>query len=243
MSTSRGWSAVKPKGFTLVEVLVAMALLVILLGVAVRYFASTSALARDTQAKSELQDRVRMVFQVVTGDLQMAGARYWNAGSANRAFTLPLGKVLEGTGSGVQDTLSLYYVTSLRDQNQACRRVNYDFQGDTLRRSDVNATPTTGSDCAEPSPSFQPLAEGILALDIRYVCSDGTPQDTPACGAAAYPRSAIVEVVGYSLTPVQNPGPATLTTHTGHQVTCPSQRACYALRQEVLMPNLKPLPQ
>lgn len=243
MPASRGWSAVKPKGFTLVEVLVAMALLVILLGIAVRYFASTSGLARETQARSELQDRVRMVVQLVTGDLQMAGARYWNAGSTNRAFTLPLGKVLEGSNGQAKDTLSLYYVTSLRDESQACRRVSYDFEGDTLQRSDVNATPSTGNDCTEPSPSFQPLAEGILALDIRYLCSDGTAQDTPACGDTAYPRSAIVEVVGYSLTPVQNPGPATLTTHTGQRVTCPSQRACYTLRQEVLMPNLKPLPQ
>ncbi|MDW8358725.1 PilW family protein [Thermus sp.] len=233
----------KRKGLTLVEVLVAAAILVVLLGVAVRYFASTAELGRNTQAKSELQDRVRMVMQVATGDLQMAGARYWNAGTANRAFTLPLGKVLLGTDGGAKDTLSLYYVTSLRGQNEACRRVGYDFQGDTLRRSDVNATPTTGNDCTEPASSPQPLAEGILALDIQYVCSDDTAKNTPDCGAAAYPRSAIVEVVGYTLSPVQGPGPATLTTHTGQSVSCPQGRACYALRQEVLMPNLKPLPQ
>ncbi|WP_038056248.1 PilW family protein [Thermus amyloliquefaciens] len=233
----------KRTGFTLVEALVALALLVTVLGVAVRYFTSNAALARETQARSELQDRVRMVMQVVSGDLQMAGARYWNSGTANRAFVLPAGQVLRGTDGGAKDSVSLYYVTSLRAPTQACRRVDYRFQGDTLERSDVNATPTSGDECTQPEASFQPLAEGILALDIRYLCSHGETRDTPDCGPDAYPRSALVEVVGYSLTPMRAAGPATLTTLSGETLTCPANRGCYALRQEVLMPNLKPLPQ
>ncbi|WP_022798240.1 PilW family protein [Thermus islandicus] len=229
------------KGFTLVEVLVAMAILVVVLALGVRYFASTGELARNTQARNELQDRVRMVMQLVTADLQMAGARYWNSGGQNRAFSLPL-PPLSGSDAGAQDTLALYYVTSLRDQASACRRVDYGFDGDTLRRSDVNATPAAGSDCTAPSPNFQPLAEGILALDIQYQCSNGTTQNRPDCGLDAYPRSAKVTVAGYSLSPVTNPGPASLTTVTGQTLTCPPGRACYALTQEVLMPNLKPLP-
>ncbi|GGM91118.1 hypothetical protein GCM10007092_00020 [Thermus composti] len=231
------------RGFTLLEILVAMAILITVLAVTTRYFISTAELGRESQAKSELQDRVRMVMQVVAGDLQMAGARYWNRGSQNRAFALPLGQVLQGTDGGAKDTLSLYYVTSLRSLEEACRRVDYDFQGDTLRRSDVNATPTSGSDCTLPTPSFQPLADGLLALDIVYRCSDGTERNDPGCGTGAYPRSAIVEVVAYSLKPVRGAGPASLTTVSGQTVTCPPGRACYALRQEVLLPNLKPLPE
>ncbi|AAS81200.1 PilW family protein [Thermus thermophilus] len=229
------------RGFTLVEVLVAMAILVVVLAVGVRYFASTSELARNTQARSELQDRVRMVMQVVTADLQMAGARYWNSGNQNQAFSLPL-PPLSGSNMGPKDTLTLYYVTSLRDLASACRRVDYGFEGDTLRRSDVNATPSSGSDCTTPPPNSQPLAEGMLALDIQYQCSDGSRKDTPDCGTDAYPRSAKVTVAGYSLTSVTNPGPASLTTVTGKTLACPQGRACYALTQEVLMPNLKPLP-
>ncbi len=148
------------RGFTLVEVLVAMAILVVVLAVGVRYFASTSELARNTQARNELQDRVRMAMQVVTADLQMAGARYWNSGSQNRAFSLPL-PPLSGTDGGPKDTLTLYYVTSLRDPASACRRVDYSFDGDTLRRSDVNATPTSGSDCTTPSPVLSPWPKGF----------------------------------------------------------------------------------
>ena len=229
------------RGFTLVEVLVAMAILVVVLAVGVRYFASTSELARNTQARSELQDRVRMVMQVVTADLQMAGARYWNSGNQNQAFSLPL-PPLSGSNMGPKDTLTLYYVTSLRDLASACRRVDYGFEGDTLRRSDVNATPSSGSDCTTPPPNSQPLAEGMLALDIQYQCSDGSRKDTPDCGTDAPPRPALVTVSGCSLTSVANPTPASLTTVTGKTLACPQGRACYALTQEVLMPNLKPLP-
>jgi prepilin-type N-terminal cleavage/methylation domain-containing protein len=229
------------RGFTLMEVLVAMVILVVVLAVGVRYFASTGEMARNTQARSELQDRVRMIMQVVTADLQMAGAHYWNSGSQNRAYGLPL-PPLSGSNGGARDTLTLYYVTSLRAPASACRRVDYGFDRDTLRRSDVNAIPSSGSECTTPDPSPQPLAEGILALDIQYQCSDATVRNTPDCGANAYPRSARVTVAGYSLSPVTNPGPASLTTVTGQTLTCPRGRACYALTQEVLMPNLKPLP-
>ncbi|WP_243029311.1 prepilin-type N-terminal cleavage/methylation domain-containing protein [Thermus altitudinis] len=233
----------RQKGFTLVEALVALAILVVLLGLAVRYFTNNAELARETQARSELQDRVRMVMQVVSGDLQMAGASYWNRNAQNIGFTLPSGHILEGTDGGHKDSLKISYVTSLRDLSQACRRVEYAFQDDTLLRSDVNATPSNGRDCQTPAPSFQPLADGILALDIRYLCSNGLSNDTPDCGPDAYPRSAVVEVVGYSLSPMKSAGPQSITTVSGETVTCLAGRGCYALRQEVLLPNLKPLPE
>ncbi|KPD32200.1 PilW family protein [Thermus scotoductus] len=232
------------KGFTLIEVLVALAILVVILGLAIRYFTSTAELSRETQARSELQDRVRMVMQVVSGDLQMAGARYWNQGTENIGFVLPANSVLTGKNNDAKDSLTVSYVTSLRDRSQACRLVSYDFQGDTLLRSDVNATPLSGRDCRTLAPSFQPLADGIAALDILYLCSDGQRKNEPDdCGSDTYPRSAIVEVVGYSLSPMKASGPLTLTTVSGEDVSCPVGRGCYALRQEVLLPNLKPLPE
>ena len=226
------------KGFTLVELLIAAAILVTVLAVALRYFVATAEAGRLTQAKSELQDRVRMVMQVVSGDLQMAGAKYWTDGTTSVGFTLV--NVLQGEDGEAKDTLTVRYVTSLRAQEAACRRVDYDFQGDTLRRSDVNITPQSGTECQEGSSDLQPLAEGILALDIQYLCSDGSSTDTPDCGSDAYPRSARVTVAGYSLTPVKGGG-GSLTTVTGQTLTCPANRLCYGMTQEVLMPNLKPL--
>jgi len=239
---------VKEKGFTLLELLVAMALLLSVLGVAFTYFQATLDSTRRAQAKSELQDRVRMVMQVVAGDLQMAGARYWTQGATSLGFTLV--GALSGTDGGVKDTLTVRYVTSLRDQNSACRRVDYGFNGDTLMRSDVNITPSSGTDCQEGDPSLQPLAEGILALDLQYLCSNGVAQNTPDCGPSAYPRSARVSVAGYSLSVFASrsndrvrsgSNSQTLTTVTGQTLACPAGRICYALTQEVLMPNLKPV--
>ncbi len=229
----------KEKGFTLLELLVAMALLLSVLGVAFTYFQATLDSTRRTQAKSELQDRVRMVMQVVAGDLQMSGARYWTQGTTSLGFTLV--GALSGTDRGAKDTLTVRYVTSLRDKSSACRRVDYGFDRDTLLRSDVNITPPSGTDCLESTPSPQPLAEGILALDLQYLCSNGVAQNTPDCGSSAYPRSARVSVAGYSLDQVRGVPSQSLTTVTGQTLTCPAGRICYALTQEVLMPNLKPV--
>lgn len=226
------------KGFTLVELLLAAALLATILAVATRYFVATSEAGRLTQTKSELQDRVRMVMQVVSGDLQQAGARYWTQGTTSVGFTLV--GVLQGVNGGTKDTLTVRYITSLRALNSACRRVDYDFQGDTLRRSDVDISPLSGSDCLEGRPAPQPLAEGIMALDIRYLCSDGTYKNTPDCGTNAYPRSVRLTVAGYSLNPVKGGG-GSLTTASEQTLVCPAQRLCYAMTQEVLMPNLKPV--
>jgi prepilin-type N-terminal cleavage/methylation domain-containing protein len=226
------------KGFTLVELLIAAAILVTVLAVALRYFVATAEAGRLTQAKGELQDRVRMVMQVVSGDLQLAGAKYWTQGSTSVGFTLV--NALQGTDGGAKDTLTVRYVTSLRARDSACRQVDYTFQGDTLRRSDISITPSSGTECQLGDPSPQPLAEGILALDIQYLCSDGTTGNTPDCGPDAYPRSAKLTVAGYSLTPV-NGGGGTLTTVTDQTLACPAGRLCYAMTQEVLLPNLKPL--
>lgn len=228
----------KRHGFTLVELLVALALLVTALAVGLRYFVATAETGRLTQTKSELQDRVRMVMQVVSGDLQLAGAKYWTQGTQSVGFTLV--GVLSGTDGGAKDTLTIRYVTSLRNLGSACRRVDYTFDGDTLQRSDVNITPGSGAECLTGTPSPQALADGILALDIQYLCSDGAPRDTPDCGASAYPRSARLTVAGYSLTPVRAGG-GSLTTTSGLTLTCPRDRLCYAMTQEVLMPNLKPV--
>lgn len=228
----------REKGFSLIELLLAMAILILVLSVALLYFRATSRSTALAQAKGELQDRVRYVMQVVTGDLGMSGARYWTKGETSLGFTLV--GAIGGQDGGAKDTLTVRYVTSLREMASACRRVDYGFNGDTLMRSDVNITPSSGTDCLEGSPSFAPFAEGILALDIQYLCSDGRALNTPDCGVEAYPRSARVTVAAYGLTPVGAP-PMTLETVTGLRLACPAERLCYAMTQEVLMPNLKPV--
>jgi prepilin-type N-terminal cleavage/methylation domain-containing protein len=66
MSSGRSDDRLLQRGVTIVELLVAMTVLVIVLGIATFIFARHAQLQRNVQARSDVQDRVRMVAQLVT---------------------------------------------------------------------------------------------------------------------------------------------------------------------------------
>ncbi len=222
-------------GFTLVELLVAMGILAGILTLVAVYFGDQRDLTRRTQSRSEVQDRVRMVMQMVTQDLQMVGSRGFLDTNGNLVTTVSSGcsgvNCLTSTNAGVQDGFAVQYVTNLRsDSAQACRVVQYAFSGNTLQRSDVPCGTTA---------SLVDLAPDILAMDIQYQCSNNTTADTASCPAGSYPRSARVTVIGQSATTISNIASSSYTTVSGSAVNCPAGRICLALTQEILMPNLK----
>ncbi|GEM84062.1 PilW family protein [Meiothermus hypogaeus] len=228
-------------GFTLVELLIAMGILAGILTLVAIYFGDQRDLTQRTQGRSEVQDRVRMVMQMVTQDLQMVGSRGFLDSSGNLITTVSSGcsgvSCITSTNTGVQDGFTVQYVTTLRvdssgnpDPTKACRTVSYGFSGNTLQRSDV----LCGS-----AASLVDLAPNILALDIQYQCSNNTTADTASCPAGSYPRSARVTVIGQSAATVANIPASSYTTASGGTVNCPPGRICLALTQEVLMPNLK----
>ncbi len=223
-------------GFTLVELLIAMGILAGILTLVAVYFGDQRDLTQRTQSRSEVQDRVRMVMQMVTQDLQMVGSRGFLDSSGNLVTTVSSGcsgvNCLTSTNAGVQDGFSAQYVTNLRSSSaQACRTVTYAFSGNTLQRSDVPC----GSEAA-----LVDLAPDILALDIQYQCSDNTTADSSSgCPVGSYPRSARVTVVGQSPTTISNIAASSHTTASGSTVNCSAGRICLALTQEILMPNLK----
>lgn len=226
----------RKSAFTLIELLVAMAILGVVMGLAVQYFVRQNQLTRQVQAKSEVQDKVRTVMQLITQDLQLAGASQYvdSTGATSNRLSCPTG-CLNGSSSGLQDSLELSYVTSLRGASEACRRVSYSFSGSTLQR--VEAT------CGSALPAPIELASGILALDIQYICSNGNRldnyPDTSRCDPKyAYPRSARVSVVGRSDAPYPSTSSSSYRTLTG-EVTCPTGFVCYGMEQEVLLPNFK----
>ena len=230
----------KRGGFTLVELLAAMAIFAVVLGIVGNYFAQQNSLARANQARSELQDRVRIVMQIVTQDLQMAGASRYSDASGNINTSVSLAsctytQCLVAADGGLRDSFQVQYLTSLQDVSNACRRVSFDFSGNTLRRSDVT--------CSSPADP-QPLADNLLALDIVYLCSNGNrlgqyPDETNCPSGAAYPRSALVSVVGQSRSRVAGTPPNSYPTSSGRTVDCPAGFLCYAMSQEVRMPSLK----
>uniref|UniRef100_UPI002601D53D PilW family protein n=1 Tax=uncultured Meiothermus sp. TaxID=157471 RepID=UPI002601D53D len=219
-----------------VELLIAMGILAGILALVAVYFGDQRDLTLRTQSRSEVQDRVRMVMQMVTQDLQMVGSRGFLDSSGNLVTTVSSGcsgaNCLTSTDEGVQDGFTVQYVTNLRASTaQPCRGVSYAFSSNTLQRSDV---PCGGA------VSLVDLAPDILAMDILYQCSNNTTANTSAgCPAGSFPRSARVTVIGQSTSTLSNIASTSHTTSSGSTVNCPSGRICLALTQEVLMPNLK----
>ena len=263
------------QGFTLLEMLVAALVLAIVLGIVATFLVQQSRLNRHTEAGTEAHDKARMVMQLVTTDLHSAGTDVYSDPATGTILSPAAGLTLCPTdtatglttclvgtngsaGAHVQDAVSMDYITTLQPLTTACREVAYVFDGsNTLYRADEACDPTTGAVLLATSSitsAYAVLAPGILALDIRYVCSNGTVMDsvpdTTACPKiSSYVRSALVSVVAQSDTRVDGMAArtfaipmgesATATNLTPTDVTCGPNRACYAMTQQVLLPNLK----
>jgi len=232
-------------GFTIIEAVVALLILTIVLGLAINYFVQQAELTKQTQARNEVQDKVRSVMQVVTQDLQLAGSSRYvdSSGNTSKPGNLscsPASNCLSATSNGLLDRFTVNYVTSLQDTTNACRRVDYAFSGDTLRRSDLACGSDPATALADPANN---LAENILAVDIQYQCSNGNdlnnfPDNTNCPAGTSYPRSAVVSIVGKSNNPSPKTSSIRYTTPTDF-VNCDNGYVCYQLTQEVMLPNLK----
>lgn len=237
------------RGMTVIELLVASAVLATVLGLAAVYLAQQSQLQRNVQARNEVQDRVRVAMQLLTQDIALAG---------NTMLVTPGGVVTTPTGfpgcnfpqgggtscvelgnvSSSSSTLRLRYVSSLFPAVEACRDVSYRLSNGTLERSDVSCG------LAE---AFVPLAPNMLGFKVVMVCSNGSRFATfpvAGCGApAAYGRSALVSVAGQSTRATAGASPqlslVTTTVGSTTAIDCPTGRICFGITQEVLIPNLK----
>ena len=265
----------RTQGFTLVEILVASLILVVILGIVAAFFVQQARLNRHTEAGTEAHDKARMVMQIATTDLQSAGTDVYSDPATGVIESPTVGLTLcpVDTGSGlstclvgtngtdtghVQDRAAMDYLTTLQPLTTACREVAYTFDAsNTLYRADKACDPTAGATLLSTSSvtsDFAVLAPGILAFDIHYLCSNGSPMDsmpdTTTCPKnSAYVRSALVTVIAESDTPVDGMPAKTYQVPMGEaataagvtqtNVTCGPNRACYGMTQEVLLPNLK----
>ena len=240
------------QGFTVIEVLITGLILVVVLGIVSTFLVQQMQLNRTTQARNEVQDKVRQVAEVVAQDLHMAGASRYvdedgdsSAGVILESCNFQAVLCLSGDDGGLLDTLEVAYVTSLRDAGISCRNVSYKVEDGVLLRSDRLCDPL-GPTPPNRSHDYQPFADNILAFDIQYVCSNGATvdyypdnSDCPKGTGVTYPRTARFTVVGESnmRAPVQ--GEEEYVTVSGQTVTCGPERVCFAQSREVLMPNLK----
>ncbi|MEJ2667054.1 MAG: prepilin-type N-terminal cleavage/methylation domain-containing protein [Deinococcales bacterium] len=228
-------------GLTLVELLVAAALMVVVLGIVGIFFARQAGITKTTQAQTSIQDTARAVMQLVTNDLLLAGANQYYPSAASTVSSVTLtGAIPTGTDGGLTDDVSLEYVTSLRPTLAgACRHVEYRMSGSTLERSDV---------ACGTAANFSVLATHVLAFDLLYKCSDDSTAATPAdCPANTYLRSVRAGLMVRSphKTPGSPPSPSYTAPTADHggsgssSVTCPSGYSCVVLTQTVQTPSLK----
>lgn len=95
----------RSRGFTLAEILVAIALLTAIFAVALRYFVLQAEQTRRIQARNEVQERVRMVMEIVSQDLLLAGNQYFiNSESEKINLSLPY---LSATDGQYKDTFTV----------------------------------------------------------------------------------------------------------------------------------------
>lgn len=254
--------AAKHRGLTIVELLVAGAVLVVVLGAAGVFFALQVQLQRDVQARNEVQDRVRVVLQLVTQDLALVGntIRMSEAGSieSGTGFTGCFTQSVDPSDPQPDDpescleltdvttalpttsALRIRYVSSQFPLAESCRDVAYQLAGTVLQRSDVQ--------CGE-TESWIDLAPRVLGFKTIVVCSNNdrfaTYPDGGCGGGTSYARSALISVAAESLGSVRSAlaedvmSLVTTNPILPVDLDCPAGRVCFGGTQEVLMPNLK----
>lgn len=241
-------------GITIVELLIAGFILTVILGIVSTFLSQQSRLNRATLIASEVQDKTRLVMQLVVQDLQLGGAKKYIDENGDNLSTSGISSCpsdgsentcLTASGSGAQDVFSTVYVNTVRSPAEACREVGYRFEGNMLQRADRDCSGS--ADLLDPTTdasAYSDLAPNILGLDIQYKCSDSTPMsnypDQTLCPVGAgYLRSAVVTVVGRSDNRSEGRPAENFTTVSGQTVTCPQHFRCFSIQQEVLMPNFK----
>jgi len=208
----------RTQGFTILELLVVLVIFTGVLTIATRFLASQSQDTRIVQERNEVQDRARLVLQMVSQDLILAGSSRFIRGNevrfdeANWVSCAPGTPCLTGTNNSERDTFITRYHTSLYPNGQECRAVGYAFSGTTLLRADVPCSQAPTGDI--PASSYREFAANITQLNISYVCGDaaatevGLPSD---CGAVVNPTERFVRAALVTVTAASPQGTYTYT--------------------------------
>lgn len=204
---------VAQRGFTLVELLVALAVFGVIMAFVAIYFAQQTNVAARAQALNDAELAARTVAEAVAQDFQLAGSRATFVGGTvvypNQVATdcdegvrsgCVVALTYDGTGTiGSPATTAdingyaVYYRTSLAPA-APCRRVDYALVDGTLYRSDIECDETL----AGINLGASAYAENVQSFAVAFECSNGSSYvDPAACYAAeadAYVRQAEVQV-------------------------------------------------
>lgn len=163
-------------GFSLVELLISMAILGVILGIVGNYLTAQWRLADQTEARNEMQVNLRSAMEMVSGDL-------YNAGSVGVAKPCtPATPALEAVSTSARShTLTVRYCDTYK---VAPKVVTYAVQADpdnanlkTLFRNGTPAIP------------------GIIGLEVVLTCKPGTSSVTslvnPTCKTGFSPADVL----------------------------------------------------
>lgn len=143
----------KTKGLSLIEMLVAMAIIGIILAVIVQFFVTQSRAARIQKAINEASEAGRTALSLITWDLQNAGYRVTTS-NANPA-------IKKGGNNGFYDSLIIRYRDdSIATPTETTVTYSLDATEGLLRDEDL-ITATVEDDVA-------PSVASIVAMNIRY---------------------------------------------------------------------------
>jgi prepilin-type N-terminal cleavage/methylation domain-containing protein len=216
----------RQRGLGLVELLVAIAVAGIIMVVVAAFFAFQSRIARDTQARNEINVRARAVAEAIIQDLRLAGARAV-VDTSGRAMFVDMVEsdcsqdavcvavdALGGGEAGTIRAMTVWYASSLflngalpsggSPPTEACRRVDYSLTAGTLYRSDAECVAGEPDDMENFANDF---ADSIQSVVLWFVCGDDgvggdglvtNPTDCFGSSTAPYVREARVDVTAVS---------------------------------------------
>ena len=151
-------------GFTLVELMIAMALGLVVLGAMYGVFTTQSKQFSNQEQIVEMQQNARMAIDIISREIRMAG---YNPQRTTGSFTFLL--AASESRATNQNNVALTYdedSDGTEDSNDS-EQVAFRVEGGVLKRFSTGAV------------HWQPLVENISALDFTYTLNDGTVVQNP----------------------------------------------------------------
>ena len=213
-------------GVTLIEMLIAIAILGIMFGVIAAFMTQQTRAVALSQAINEAEVTARVIAEALAQDFQLAGSRAVRIGSRvnydiitaggcdedhRDTCVIPTtvasdGAITENAAVGSINGYAIFYRTSLDEVDPNCRRVDVAFVDGAVYRSDVECS--AGIDTIDLEASL--FATDVTNFGVRFVCSDESivaGADPRLCYTGTeYVRQAFINVVVESVGRVQAEG-------------------------------------
>lgn len=163
-------------GFSLIELLISMAILSVILGIVGNYLTTQWRLADQTEARNEMQVNLRSAMEMIAGDLYNAGS----VGVANPCT--PATPALATTAPTARGhTLAVRYCDTYK---VAPKEVSYEIMADASN-ANLKTLFRNGT----------PAIPGIIGFELSLTCKPGTASVTsssdPTCKTAFSPTDVI----------------------------------------------------